>query len=416
MNKKNPKNQLISPQEAKRIMLKSAKVIKKIELKKVNECEDRILAQNIFSKVNIPEYDNSAVDGYAFNYKNLINNKKKILTIVGQSLPGKPFIGNVNVNEAIRVFTGSYMLNSGPLQIDTICFEEKCKILGDQIEILDIPPKGSNIRAKGEDLIKGMLVFEKGRKIRTVDLAQLSSVGIKKIKVFKKLKIGIFSTGNELIRRNSSKKKFKIYDSNKTVLLALFKKIGCDVVDHGILKDNLLESKKKLFSCKGKNDLIITSGGISRSLIDKIGMVFEKNGEIGFWGLSAKPGRPFAFGKINNVPFVGLPGNPVAAIITFFMLVIDFVKKIAGVKNFQLVERLLPSDFNLEKKIGRKEWIRGSIKTKKNVQSLQNFKETGSGIISSITQTDGIIEIDENQKKIKKGTLLKFFRYEDMLN
>ena len=145
-------------------------------------------------------------------------------------------------------------------------------------------------------------------------------------------------------------------------------------------------------------------------------MVFEKNGEIGFWGLSAKPGRPFAFGKINNVPFVGLPGNPVAAIITFFMLVIDFVKKIAGVKNFQLVERLLPSDFNLEKKIGRKEWIRGSIKTKKNVQSLQNFKETGSGIISSITQTDGIIEIDENQKKIKKGTLLKFFRYEDMLN
>ena len=165
-------------------------------------------------------------------------------------------------------------------------------------------------------------MFKKGYKIRSVDLAQLSSLGVKKLKVYKKIKVGIFSSGNELISVNSSKKKFHIYDSNKLALLSLFNKIGCNTSDLGIIKDNFEETKKTILNSANDYDLIVTSGGISTSEIDQVGKILSLYGKILFWKVAIKPGRPFAFGKIKNTPFIGLPGNPVATVITFFMLVV----------------------------------------------------------------------------------------------
>ena len=174
--------------------------------------------------------------------------------------------------------------------------------------------------------------------------------------------------------------------------------------------------KKKLNKNLSSFDLIITSGGVSKSRIDHIGRFFSISGKVNFWQLALKPGRPFAFGKLNNTPFIGLPGNPVAAVITFLMLVTNFIKKLSGIKKTEIIERLIPANFIMKKKTGRTEWLRGSIKVINNNLFLEKFHTSGSGIISSISNTDGIIEINEDVKYIKKGTLLKFYRYEDILS
>ena len=376
------------------------------------DAENRVLAANIFSKNNIPEFDNSAVDGFGINHKS-VKKRNKTLKIVGESRPGKPFKKKVKVGEAIIIFTGSIILKSN--NIDTVCFEENCLVDNKTLQILKLPEKGDNVRKKGEDIKKNKIAFKKGRKIRTVDLTQLSSLGLKKVKVFRKIKVGVFSSGDE-ISSKTVKRKYSIFDANKTVLTSLLKKVGCEASDLGLIKDNFEHTKIKLNKSLSSFDLIITSGGISKSKIDHIGNFFSISGKINFWQLALKPGRPFAFGKLNNTPFIGLPGNPVAAVITFLMLVVNYIQKLSGIEKNEIIERLIPSNFEMVKKTGRTEWLRGSIKKINNNYFLEKFHTSGSGIISSISQTDGIIEINENIKYIKKGTLLKFYRYEDILS
>ena len=413
MEKFSTNEKLISVNQARKIMLRNAKRIIQTETIGINQCEGRVLAENIYAKFNIPEHHNAAVDGYAFTHKSL-GKKTKKFKIIGESFPGKPFFGRLNEKEAIRIYTGAYIFDFKDSKIDTVCMEENCKISGNHIQIIRIPKKGSNIRLRGEDIKKNKVAFKKGKKIRSVDLSQLSSLGLKKIKVLKKLKVGVFSSGNELA--NSKKKEFDIYDSNKISLLNLIKRIGCDSFDLGIIKDSTLDTQKKILKQTFDVDILVTSGGISKSKTDKIQSFLHEKGKIFVWRLSIKPGRPFAFGEIKNIPFIGLPGNPVAAIITFFMLVIEYVKKMSGCTDNQIIERVLPSNFAMKKKKGRREWLRGLIIRKKNQYFLDKFPTTGSGIISSISKSEGIIEIEEEKEYIKKGTLLKFFRYEDLLS
>ena len=403
---------LLSFKSAKKLMLRSVNHKNKTEIKKLKDCEDRILAKDIFSAINVPEFDNSAVDGFGFINSDEIDRE---LEIIGESRPGKPFLKEIKKNQAIRVYTGAYILRN-ITKVNTVCMEEDCYSDGEVVRIMKKITMGDNIRIKGEDVKKKRKIFLSGRKIRSVDLAQLSSVGVKKLKVFKKIRVGIFSSGDELCEFPKKKSKFEIYDANKLVLVSLFKKIGCEVIDLGILRDNYSETKKLILNKIKFLDVIITSGGISKSQTDKIGKFFADNAQIKFWRLSIKPGRPFAFGKVKNTPFIGLPGNPVAAIITFFMLVIDYIKVLSGLKEKQTIERILPCDFEMKKRKGRTEWLRGVIIKKKNFYYLTKFASTGSGIISSISQSHGIIELDEKNEYIKKGMLLKFHRYEDMLN
>ncbi len=396
---------------AKQIMLKNVKK-NKTEIIDLKEAEDRILAQNIFSKIDIPYFNNSAVDGFGFN-----NSKKKFeeYKVVGESKPGSPFLKKLNDGEAVRVYTGAYVIKE-ITGIDTVCMEENSELIGKTLRKIKSIKTGANIRVKGEDVKRNTKIFRIGRKIRSVDLAQLCSIGVKKLKVYKKLKIGVFSTGDELCSISNKRNKYQIYDSNKLALMSLFKKIGCEVVDLGIIKDSLSETKRKITNKLNQIDLLVTSGGVSKSRTDNIGKFFKENGKIYFWRLSIKPGRPFAFGEVEKVPFIGLPGNPVAAIITFFMLVVEYIKKQSGSTEKEIISRYLPCDFNLKKKKGRTEWLRGSIIKKNGSYFLKRFPSTGSGIISSISKSEGIIELEKKKEYIKKGSILKFFRYEDILN
>ena len=196
----------------------------------------------------------------------------------------------------------------------------------------------------------------------------------------------------------------------------MLKKLNCDVVDLGIIKDDEDETMQKILGMIDNVDLIITSGGISSSSIDKVSSFIKNNGELKFWKLAIKPGRPIAFGNIKEKTIIGLPGNPVAAVVTFLMLVTRYINAISGIKKTNIIPRYIPSNFEMKKKYGRTEWLRGKINISKNKFFLDKFKTSGSGIISSISNTDGIIELDEKFTKITKGMLLKFYKYEDLIN
>lgn len=395
--------------DAKKKMKDSINFSNKSEIVEINKAESRILSKDIIARFNIPEEDNSAVDGYALNFKK--NNK--IFNVVGQSRPSSPYLKTLKNNEAIKIFTGSNILKKN--KINAVVMLEDCKILTDSIKIRKKIKINQNIRKKGEDVQKNKVVFLRGRKIRSVDLAQLSSLGLKKVDVYKKIRVGIFSTGSE-INQNLKRKKNYIFDANKITLISMFKIIGCEAFDLGVIMDNFNETKNKILKNSSKYDLLVSSGGISNSDTDMIGRILSSYGKINFWKLAIKPGRPFAFGEINKTPFIGLPGNPVAAIVTFLMLVVDYVKILSGNRNIKIKKNMISSNFSMTKKPGRREWIRGWITEKNNKQFLEKFNTTGSGIISSISQSDGIIDIDEDVKYIKKGKKLNFIKYEDILN
>ena len=405
----NKKPKLILANDAKKKMKDSINFSNKSEIIKLNEAENRILSKDIIANFNIPEEDNSAVDGYALNFKK--NNR--FFNIVGQSKPGSPYQKTLKTNEAIKIFTGSNIKKKN--KINAVVMLEDCKVLKNLIEIKKKIIVNQNIRKKGEDVKKNKVVFLKGRKIRPVDLAQLSSLGLKKINVYKKIKVGIFSTGSE-INQDVKRKKNYIFDANKITLISMFNSIGCEALDLGLIKDNYNETKKKIIKNSSKYDLLVSSGGISDSDTDMIGKILSTYGKINFWKLAIKPGRPFAFGEINKTPFIGLPGNPVAAIVTFLMLVVDYVKILSGNRNVKIKKNMISSNFSMIKKLGRREWIRGWITEKNGKQFLEKFNTTGSGIISSISQSDGIIDIDEDVKYIKKGKKLNYIKYEDILN
>ena len=407
--KKNQK--LMFAKVAQQKMQKSISFFNKSENIPIDDCQNRIIAENIYSKHNIPFQDNSAVDGYAINFCH----KKKIKTffLVGESKPGKPYNKKLKENEAICIYTGSNITDKN--KINTVLMLEDCKISKKKITIKKKFQVGQNIRKKGEDVKENQIVFRKGRQIRTVDLAQLLSMGKKKIKVFKKVTVGVLSTGSE-INQTKKRQNHLIFDANKLTLISMLKKIGCNTIDLGIIKDNFQDTKKKIFNSLANCDLLISSGGISDSNTDMIGKMLLSCGKINFWKLAIKPGRPFAFGEIKKTPFIGLPGNPVATIVTFLMLVVDYIKVFSGNREFPDRSRYISSGFSMKKKLNRREWIRGSIINKGKKQLLEKYKTTGSGIISSISQSEGIIEVEENVDYIKKGMKLKFLTFEDILS
>ena len=407
--KKNQK--LMCAKIAQKKMKESISFINKSEKISIEHCQNRIIAENIYSKYNIPFQDNSAVDGYAINFCQ----KKKIKTfiLVGESKPGKPYNKKLKENEAISIYTGSYIIDKN--KINTVLMLEDCKISKNKITIKKKFRVGQNIRKKGEDLKENQIVFRKGRQIRTVDIAQLLSIGQKKIKVYKQVTVGVLSTGSE-INQTKKKQNHLIFDANKLTLISMLKKLGCNTVDLGIIKDDFQDTKKKILNNIPNCDLLISSGGVSDSDTDMIGKVLISHGKINFWKLAIKPGRPFAFGEIKKTPFIGLPGNPVATIVTFLMLVVDYIKVLSGNREFPDRSRYISSGFSMKKKLNRREWIRGSIINKGKKQLLEKYKTTGSGIISSISQSEGIIEVEENVDYIKKGMKLKFLTFEDILS
>jgi len=402
----------ISLEKAISILEKRIKCIKKTQKIKLDQSLGRILSKDIISKINVPPFNNTAVDGYAFKYSDLNKKKETTLKLSGRITAGQNFNKKIKKGEIARIFTGARV----PEGADTVIMQEDCNTTDNEIVLKPGIFKGANIRKKGEDIKYGKKIIYKGSKLKAQDIALIASVGIKEIDVFEKLTVGIFTTGNELYEPGAKISNSGIYDSNRYCLKNLLETINCSVKDYGIKKDNEKLIKNTLKKISKECDLIITTGGMSVGDEDYVRKIVEENGYLNFWNISIKPGRPVALGNIFKKPFIGLPGNPVSVMITFLKIALPTINKLSGFSSPKEKNFIVTTDFNFKKKSGRKEFLRVTITKNLNGQiKIKNYPKSGSGVFTSMVETDGLIELPEKLTYLKKGTKIRFVPYSEIL-
>ncbi len=287
------------------------------------------LAEDIHSPLNVPSFNNSAMDGYAVNQVDLAGCSEQnpiTLTQVGKSFAGQPYQGTVKPGECIRIMTGAVM----PGCVDTVIMQERTTAVDGSITFTSTPTLADNVRLAGEDLTKGQVVLTKGHKLTARDIPLIASLGIAEIQLFRKLKVAVISSGDELKNLGEPLSEGDIYDSNRYSIIALLTRLGVEVIDFGIIKDDLALIREAVKSADQQADVVITSGGVSVGEADFIKDVLTELGTIGFWKLAIKPGKPFAFGKLSNSVFFGLPGNPVSAMVTLHQLAVPTMATMSG--------------------------------------------------------------------------------------
>ena len=389
---------------------KQSILVKKIELINLLDAEDKILAENIFSKIYLPPFKNSAVDGYAILKKDLNNLPKKIAKT--RIAAGDDKEVKINKGEVVRIFTGAKM----PLNSNTVVMQENTKFENHELKLIKIPNYGENCRHKGEDISKGKLVLKKGSKIDVKNLNLIAAIGYNKVKVYSKIKVGFFTSGNELVRPTTKLKQSKINNSNYFLLNSLLNKNYISKRFLGNLSDNYKKVENNLLKNISKFNMIITTGGASVGDEDHLVKTLKNNGKIFFWRAAIKPGRPIAIGKIQNTYIVCLPGNPVSVQLLYAFIVKPLILKLLGAPLLKISTEKLKTNFSMIKKTKRLEWLRVSKKLIKNEYVIVKHSKQGSGMISSISYSDGIVEIPEQVSLIKKGDTFDFYDFDKLFN
>ena len=395
-------------------IIKILKKLKDFNLKteKINlfKANDRYLSKKIKSLINLPPFNNSAVDGYAIHDKDI--NEDKIFKISNRIAAGYEKKNKLKKGEVARIFTGAKL----PINSRTVVMQENIEKKGYYIKINKKPILGENCRIAGEDISKSQTILDAGKKINYQNISLLAAIGRNHIEVRKKLKIGYFTSGNELF--NPSKKLFgsKIYNSNKYALHSLLNKNFLETKYLGVLKDSKKIIVKNLFKNIKNYNVLITTGGASVGEEDYLIDVIKEKGQLLFWKTAIKPGRPLAVGKINKTIIICLPGNPVSVYLLYGMIIKPFIEYLSGCNNIVLPNYIFATvNFSMRKKTKRLEWIRVNIEKKYQGKIYVNkYSKQGSGMISSISFTDGIIEIPEDVDQIKKGDQYKFYTFNEI--
>ncbi len=390
-------------EEALTRILKSVVKKKNTELIPLKKTYGRVLAENIKSNQDIPNYKNSAMDGYAVNIGATNINNEYTFKCVGESFAGHPFNKNVKINEAVKVMTGGMV----PKSCNAVVMKELVKNMNDKIVVNTSIFKNQNIRFPGEDIKKNNTVLLKGKLLDDVDLGILASLGRAEVLVYSKPTIGFFSTGDELVSINRLIKKSQVYDSNRYLLHGLLQKYPIKIKDFGVVRDKLKLVEKKLELASSKCDLLLTTGGVSVGDADFIKNALEKLGNVNFWKIAVKPGRPLAFGKIKKCFFFGLPGNPVSVVVTFNLFVIAAIRKLTGQKNSAPLRLTAKLESDIKKRKGRKEYKRGILTIKSGDLFVKSSGAQGSNILSSLKDANCYIELAEYIEKIKEGESVK---------
>tara|TARA_B100001029_G_scaffold172328_1_gene169991 strand:- start:229 stop:1443 length:1215 start_codon:yes stop_codon:yes gene_type:complete len=387
---------------------KQKKLISSSEIIDLRYSNGRILAQDLKSQINLPPFNNSAVDGYAIIKKDL--NLKKIFTCTRRVAAGDNKKIIIKSGEAVRVFTGARM----PSNSSTVVMQENVMMDGNKIRILKTPLFGDNYRLKGEDIKKNKKILLKGTAINQQNLNLIAAAGIRKIKVYKKINIGFFTNGNELRRPTNKLKNAEINNSNYYALNSLLDKNYINKKYLGNLRDNLKSVKNNLINASIKFNIIITAGGASVGDEDHLINALSSLGKIYFWRAAIKPGRPLAFGKIKKCYVVCLPGNPVSVQLLYAMLIKPLIIKLCGSVLKLPASSKIYANFNMKKKTKRMEWLRVTKTTKNKKDFANKYPKQGSGMISSVSYSSGIIEISEEISLIKKGDIFEFYDFENL--
>lgn len=369
------------------------------QVKAISEANSCILAEDIVSPINVPPHDNSAMDGYA------LATKPDTLEyhLVGKAHAGQPFDKAFSAGECVRIMTGAVI----PKGANTVVMQENTQCEGERVLLTEPATENNNIRPMGDDISKGQQVLSKGQLLRPVDIGLLASLGIAKVNVFEPIKVGIFTTGDELKQPGESLAAGQIYDSNRPMLKALLNHAYIQVIDLGVIKDDFKAIEQAFVNLSHSCDAIISSGGVSVGDADYTKQVIDKIGEINFWKLAIKPGKPFAFGKINQALFLGLPGNPVSSYVTFEQLVKPALAYLAGQQPASKVQLSLPVNTQLRKRPGRKDFQRARLIRKNNiVVAVEPVGKQSSGVLSSVAKADCYIVLDAEQGSVKEGEIV----------
>ena len=371
----------------------------------------RYLAETVSSPRNVPLHDNSAVDGYAFKHADYQAAEK--LTIKGRVAAGDISARPLEDGSAVRIFTGAAM----PPGTDTVAMQEDCEVSPDG-DLVTIPPglsEGANRRLAGEDLKAGERVMEIGDRLRPQDLATLASIGLSRISAFKKLRIALVSSGNELVSAGSADELQlgQVFDSNRIMLDALCRTQPVDVLDLGVVADDPEAVHEVLSHASGNADLILTSGGASRGDEDYMIRSLERLGKRHLWQIAIKPGRPMCMGQIKDCVYVGLPGNPVAAFVCFLLYCLPVIQILTCGKHEEPMRIPVPSGFEIpKKKVDRREFMRGWLsRAEDGTLVAQKFPRDGSGLISGLRQADGLIEIPEDVSRVEQGDIVSYIPF-----
>ena len=399
---------MINTEKAYNLIKKNISCIKKTNKVNIKKSIGLYLAEDIKSNINIPPQDNSAVDGFAINFSNHKKNLNKVYDVVYEINAGDIFKKKIKFNQCVKVSTGAHL----PKHLDTIIMLEDVEFINkNQIKIKTFIKK-KNIRKKGEDIKKGKIVLSRYNLIRPQEVGLLSSINKEEVKVLKNINIAVLSNGNELVNPGNLKRSHQIYDSNRFMLMGLLNKPFIKLKDCGIIKDDFNEIKNKLLNLKNDYDLIVISGGASVGHKDFLIKIIKEVGKIIFSKVAIKPGRPLSFGIIKNVPVLILPGNPVASFVTFNLFGKFILNCLNGNFKKKPIFFSVKSNFNMKKKIGREEYLRGKLVKKNNELYVNKYNTEGAGILSSVVWSEGLIKLELNAQTIKINDKLQFFPYE----
>ena len=371
----------------------------------------RFLAEDVTAERDVPPHDNAAVDGFAVCFDDLDPAADTRLPVTGRVAAGHPLGRPGRRGEAVRIFTGAPM----PDGLDTVLMQEDCPVDGDTVIIRPGARRGANRRRAGEDMRTGDVVLTSGRRLRAQDVGLAAAVGRTALQVFTPLRAAVFSTGDEVAEPGDPLPAGAIYDANRYALTALLEGLGCVVDDLGILPDRFETIRDALDRAAADHDIILTSGGMSVGDEDHVKGAVEALGALHLWLLAIKPGRPIGFGQVKGVPFVGLPGNPVAMMVTFQRIARPMILKLAGGAERTPKIFRVPADFEMTKKAGRREWLRARLAADPDGRLVaHHFPREGSGILSSMVHADGLVELPEALTRVAPGDLVDFLPFSEV--
>ena len=363
-----------------------------------------VLAQDIFSDINVPPLAMSSMDGYALNSEEVSDNTP---IVVSQRIPAGKVGTKLEPGTAARIFTGAPI----PEGADSVVMQERVEVTGQTIKLETTPPRGQNVRPIGNDIKSGQQILSKGQKLRAQDIGIAASIGLKTLPVFEKVRVGMFFTGDELVEPGQPAKPGQIYDSNRYTIFGLLSAMGCEIVDLGLVGDTLDDTCNAMLEASAKADLVITSGGVSVGEEDHVRIAIEKLGQLKMWRLRIKPGKPLAYGNINNTHFIGLPGNPVSVFATFHLFVCPLLKRLQGTLWKKPVGLPVTAGFDWLKPDSRREFLRARIETAADGIPFANIHPNqDSGVLTSTVWADGFIEVPENTT-ISKGELVEYHSF-----
>jgi molybdopterin molybdotransferase len=364
----------------------------------------RVLGEDVVSTVNVPAHDNSAMDGWAVRGADLDPDRETCLRELGTAFAGRVFEGQVGAGECVRVMTGAVM----PAGTDTVVIQEVVRTEGDRVVVPPGQKTGQNTRRAGEDLALGRRVLQAGHPVRPAELGLLASLGLAEVAVRRKLRVAFFSTGDELASIGAALKEGEVYDSNRYTIYGMLSRLGVEVIDMGVVRDDPAALERAFKQAAATADAIVSSGGVSVGEADFTRDLLERLGEVLFWKIAMRPGRPMAFGRIGEAYFFGLPGNPVAVMVTFYEFVRDALLALAGrTDDFVLPMVRVPCTAALRKKPGRTEYQRGILSRAADGHWQVGITGTqGSGVLRSMSEANCFIVLEHERGDVKAGDLV----------